>query len=123
MGREHAASFSWLRKLVFFKASVFGSEFPKRGREKKFKKKKTPSIKKKGSGGEEREKKEGEQESACSSKASASINIVQGESSTPSHIISQANALQRIPLRQATGAPAAPQPAPAAKHNRARNGS
>lgn len=47
MGREHAASFSWLRKLVFFKASVFGSEFPKRGREKKFKKKKTPSIKKK----------------------------------------------------------------------------
>lgn len=35
MGREHAASFSWLGKLVFFKVSVFGSKFPRRGEKKK----------------------------------------------------------------------------------------
>lgn len=57
MGREHAASFSWLRKLVFFKASVFGSEFPKRGREKKFKKKNPQALKKKRAGGKNGKKK------------------------------------------------------------------
>lgn len=108
MGREHAASFSWLAKLVFFKASAFGSEFPKRGREGKKEKKTQKNPKNKREGGKKEREKKGEQESSCSSKASASINAVQAESSTPSHIISQANALQRIPLP----APAAPLPAP-----------
>lgn len=83
---------------MFFKVSVFGSKFPRKGKKKK---------KKGDGGGTKKQPEEGEQESACSSKASASINVVQGgESSAPSHIVSQANALQRIPLRQATGAPA-----------------
>lgn len=89
---------------MFFKASVFRSEFPERGRGKKSRKKK-----KGGGGGGEREKRASRRERLLFQGKCINQHCARRVQRSP-HITRQPNALQRIPLGHATGAAAAPRP-------------